>query len=174
MGWTCVHLVRWRYAQRVAVGVCELISSAGSGRTMQRAVCPSMIDRDVETRIVCGIGVRGFPSGAEPRPLIGAVDADTAALLCPEVRIDVRCGGISAPRPRRAVTLDGGNRSAATHRHSPQPSHIHCCATTTGRCRTAAGSYSAGLSVGGSHAPVVKSWRRASSLSSPHLVAVSR
>ena len=35
-------------------------------------------------------------------------------------------------------------------------------------------SYSAGLSVGGSHAPVVKSWRRASSLSSPHLVAVSR
>ena len=38
----------------------------------------------------------------------------------------------------------------------------------------AQGSYSAGLSVGGSHAPVVKSWRRASSLSSPHLVAVSR
>jgi hypothetical protein len=35
-------------------------------------------------------------------------------------------------------------------------------------------SYSAGLSVGGSHAPVVKSWRRVSSLSSPHLVAVSR
>ncbi len=36
------------------------------------------------------------------------------------------------------------------------------------------GSYSAGLSAGGSHAPVVKSWRRASSLSCPHLVAVSR
>jgi len=35
-------------------------------------------------------------------------------------------------------------------------------------------SYSAGVSAGGSHAPVVKSWRRASSLSSPHLVAVSR
>ena len=49
-----------------------------------------------------------------------------------------------------------------------------------GECRpsrdgdTFLGSYSAGLSVGGSHAPVVKSWRRASSLSSPHLVAVSR
>jgi hypothetical protein len=36
------------------------------------------------------------------------------------------------------------------------------------------GSYSAGLSAGGSQGPVVKSWRRASSLSSPHLVAVSR
>ena len=35
-------------------------------------------------------------------------------------------------------------------------------------------SYSPGVSVGGSHAPVVKSWWRASSLSSPHLVAVSR
>ena len=35
-------------------------------------------------------------------------------------------------------------------------------------------SYSAGVSAGGSHAPVVKSWWRASSLSSPHLVAVSR
>jgi hypothetical protein len=35
-------------------------------------------------------------------------------------------------------------------------------------------SYSAGVSAGGSQAPVVKSWRRASSLSSPHLVAVSR
>src|SRR5204863_497855 len=40
--------------------------------------------------------------------------------------------------------------------------------------KAARGSYSAGLSVGGSHAPVVKSWRRVSSLSSPHLVAVSR
>ncbi len=36
------------------------------------------------------------------------------------------------------------------------------------------GSYSAGVSAGGSQAPVVKSWRRASSLLSPHLVAVSR
>jgi transposase len=36
------------------------------------------------------------------------------------------------------------------------------------------GIYSAGVSVGGSQAPVVKSWRRMSSLSSPHLVAVSR
>lgn len=36
------------------------------------------------------------------------------------------------------------------------------------------GTYSAGVSVGGSHAPVVKSSRRASSLSIPHLVAVSR
>jgi pimeloyl-ACP methyl ester carboxylesterase len=35
-------------------------------------------------------------------------------------------------------------------------------------------SYSAGLSAGGSQAPVVKRWRRASSLSSPHLAAVSR
>jgi len=35
-------------------------------------------------------------------------------------------------------------------------------------------SYSPGVSAGGSHAPTVKSWRRASSLSSPHLVAVSR
>jgi transposase len=38
----------------------------------------------------------------------------------------------------------------------------------------AVGSYSVGVSAGGSQAPVVKSWRRASSLSSPHLVAVSR
>jgi hypothetical protein len=36
------------------------------------------------------------------------------------------------------------------------------------------GSYSAGLRVGGSQAPVVKSLRSTSSLSSPHLVAVSR
>jgi hypothetical protein len=36
------------------------------------------------------------------------------------------------------------------------------------------GSYSAGVRPGGSQAPVVKSWWRASSLSSPHLVAVSR
>jgi cytochrome P450 len=36
------------------------------------------------------------------------------------------------------------------------------------------GSYSAGLSVGGSQAPVVKSLWRASSLLRPHLVAVSR
>ncbi|MCA1694502.1 MAG: hypothetical protein LC749_07120, partial [Actinobacteria bacterium] len=35
-------------------------------------------------------------------------------------------------------------------------------------------SYSAGLSAGGSQAPVVKSLRRASSMLSPHLVAVSR
>jgi len=35
-------------------------------------------------------------------------------------------------------------------------------------------SYSAGVSAGGSHGPVVKSWRRASSLSMPHLWAVSR
>ncbi len=35
-------------------------------------------------------------------------------------------------------------------------------------------SYSAGVSVGGSHAPVVKNMRRAPRLSSPHLVAVSR
>jgi hypothetical protein len=42
--------------------------------------------------------------------------------------------------------------------------------------RLTTSSYSAGVSVsaGGSQAPVVKSWRRASSLSSPHLVAVSR
>jgi hypothetical protein len=36
------------------------------------------------------------------------------------------------------------------------------------------GSYSADASAGGSHAPVVKIMRRASSLSSPHSVAVSR
>ena len=36
------------------------------------------------------------------------------------------------------------------------------------------GSYLAGVSAGGNQAPVVKSWRRASSFSSPHLVAVSR
>jgi predicted GNAT superfamily acetyltransferase len=36
------------------------------------------------------------------------------------------------------------------------------------------GSYSPGVSAGGSQAPVVKSWWSASSLSSPHFVAVSR
>ena len=36
------------------------------------------------------------------------------------------------------------------------------------------GSYSAGVRAGGSHAPVVKSWRSAWSLSMPHLAAVSR
>ena len=41
-------------------------------------------------------------------------------------------------------------------------------------CELSQGSYSAGVSAGGSHAPVVKSWRRTSSLSWPHLVAVSR
>ena len=35
-------------------------------------------------------------------------------------------------------------------------------------------SYSAGVRAGGSHAPVVKSWRSAWSLSMPHLAAVSR
>ena len=70
--WTCRReLIRWldvRTSTYVQGMPNELQSAPlGSyrrlqaGRTMQRAVCPSMIDRDVETRIACWIRVRGFP-----------------------------------------------------------------------------------------------------------------
>ena len=48
------------------------------------------------------------------------------------------------------------------------------CAFVYGGAESFKRSYSAGVRAGGSQAPVVKSWWRTSSLSRPHLVAVSR